>query len=85
MASGVRTCILDEGSRTPDIEEGTRPIAVRSPGNVRASTTGIAVCIEKYIGKRADCRVANCGLGRTLYAVTPAMNDWKTSVPSRVP
>lgn len=85
IARGVRTCVLDDKSNTPDIEEGIRPIAVRSPGKVRARMTGSAVCMEKYIGNSADWRVANCGRGRTLYAVTPAMKDWKTSVPRRVP
>jgi hypothetical protein len=55
------------------------------PGKVRARTRGRVVCMEKHIGKSADWRVENGARGRTRYAVVPAVKDWKTSVPRRVP
>jgi len=52
------------------------PIAVRAPGNVSAIMVGSMVCIVKNTGNVAVCRVANCGLGSDLNAITPPMNDF---------
>ena len=48
-------------------------------------TSGVTVCSVKYTGNVCFCRVENCGLGRTLKATTPAMKDWKSVEPRRVP
>lgn len=75
MSRGVRTCSLCPGSNTPDNEEDVMPIAVRSEGKVRAIRTGSAVCMAKYIGNKADCRVAKEARGRARKETIPAMKD----------
>lgn len=85
MRRGVRTCNLFWGSSTPAIEDDDMPMAVRSAGNVRAMTTGRAVCIAKYIGNSADWRVAKAPRGRARNETIPAMKDWKSEVPRSVP
>lgn len=77
MAIGARiahlfvTCITPLNPLTSRV-----PMAVRAPGNVSAITVGSIVCIVKKTGNVAVCRVANCGLGRDLKAITPPMKDF---------
>lgn len=84
-SSGVRTDRRFEGSRTPDILPGLVPIAILSGGKVNAIIRGSIVCIEKYVGKIADCNVENCARGKALYAVVPPMKLWNNWVPSKEP
>jgi len=46
---------------------------------------GRIVCMVKKTGNVAVCKVANCGLGSALKAITPPMKDWKMVEPRRVP
>lgn len=51
------------------------PMAVRAPGKVSAMMVGSIVCMVKKTGKVAVWRVANCGRGSDLKAITPPMKD----------
>lgn len=85
MTKGVRTCNLFAGSSTPVIEEDVMPIAVRSAGKVKAIRTGRPVCMAKYIGNKADWRVAKEARGKARKETIPAMKDWKREEPRSVP
>jgi hypothetical protein len=85
VARGVKTWSLFSVSRTPAKPPGRVEMAVRSAGKVNARATGSAVCIAKYIGNVACCRVANWALGRDLKATMPPTKLWNVVVPRRMP
>ena len=61
VTTGTKVLPLFLSAKKPGNPEGVgeEPSAKGEPGNVKASTTGRAVCIEKYIGNIACWREAN--------------------------
>lgn len=77
VAKGAKTLHRFASANVPPMPFVAVPNAVRTPGYVRARTTGRPACMVKYMGKIFCWREENWGRGRVRKATMPPIKDWQ--------